>query len=648
MGSSPTPGIIFSNMTTLKRSAFAIAALLMILGGVALFYGLLRHDPQAGSYSNSDSGKSMFLRQVDIRLDVSERGSLTVSEELEYDLGSVDWRGLYQDIILANGESVEGVSVTRLDNGVRAPLAPGSGIELGVGGEYGSFGYGVIKDPDRRLRIVWNVRDSGVHRFSVRYKLGGAVKNYSDASTLLWDVWGAGWETGVGQLTAVANFPGRVKLFEPRAGDLQRRIVQEASRGSGGYFRMLNIPARRQVQLRAAAQPLTGMPRRQAEIMPTLRKEQAEIDAHNAAQAKESAELLNRSFLWFVIKALIGALICCIFVFVCWRWLGRDTTKFTPAGGSYQYPPEKIPPPVIAKALGGAETDKLVSATILGFMQRDVFRVLPSATKKEDISIRNLVGETTFDRSKVQDYELPIAELLQSAIDKHDEHSPDFSKLKKSLDAKTAETQIALFDKNLKAQYPAFGLKSTYRGRVRRWVLGLLGLGIYLLGLLACFSDGGNAAARYEDMSFALYLIGFGPVLLWAAIEGNAFYTLKADQADRVRKWETYKDFFAKMDMSREYPLTVEIWDEALLYAAAFGYAKKVITNMPRTDAQGNALTTSDTVGLGWMSGNAWAASSFGNISSGISGVTGMASSSSSGGGGFSGGGSGGGGGGGW
>ena len=93
------------------------------------------------------------------------------------------------------------------------------------------------------------------------------------------------------------------------------------------------------------------------------------------------------------------------------------------------------------------------------------------------------------------------------------------------------------------------------------------------------------------------------PVLLWAAIEGNAFYRLKADQAERVRKWETYQDFFAKMDMSRDYPLTVEIWDEALIYAAAFGYAKKVITNMPRTDAAGTPVV-SDVGSAGhWLDG---------------------------------------------
>ena len=67
-------------------------------------------------------------------LDVQRNGSLLVTEILTYDLGSVAWRGLYQDIILANNEKVEGVQVYRHGSGGRERLAPGSGIKLGVGG----------------------------------------------------------------------------------------------------------------------------------------------------------------------------------------------------------------------------------------------------------------------------------------------------------------------------------------------------------------------------------------------------------------------------------------------------------------------------------------------------------------------------------
>jgi uncharacterized membrane protein len=303
---------------------------------------------------------------------------------------------------------------------------------------------------------------------------------------------------------------------------------------------------------------------------------------------------------------------------------------------------------VIAQALGGASNDHLVSATLLSMLQRDIFRVIPSDTKKEDVAIMNNVGETTFNAANVQPWEAPIAELLQGAIDKHERHAPDFLKLKKYLDESTAESKIDAFTKALKAERPKYQLKSTYRGRVRRWFIGILALALYVLAFIAIIGSSGNdAAARYDDTRWTLVLIGLMPVLLWAAIEGNAFYRLKADQADRVRKWETYQDFFANMDMSREYPLTVEIWDEALVYAAAFGYAEEVITNMPRTGGDGQATGIGQGQGLGWMAYNAGALGAFNGMSSGISGVTSMASSSSSSGG-SSGGASGGGGGGGW
>jgi uncharacterized membrane protein len=302
---------------------------------------------------------------------------------------------------------------------------------------------------------------------------------------------------------------------------------------------------------------------------------------------------------------------------------------------------------VIGKALGGVETENLVSATLLSLLQNDVFRVLPSTTKKEDIGIMNNVGETTYDASKVNAFEQPIANLLQSAIDTHPEHAPDFTKLKKYLSATEAETAIDKFNKALDKQMPEYNLKKTFRGYLRRTVICVLVDAIYILALVAILFNGGNDAwARWDNVWFTLPLIGFSSVLFFAALEGNAFYRLKPDQAERVRKWETYQDFFAKMDLSREYPLTVEIWDEALIYAAAFGYAKKVITNMPRTSADGSRV--GDTRGLGSIATNAYAASAISSMTSGMSSVTGMASSSSSGGGGSSGGSSGGGGGGGW
>jgi len=633
-----------------KRFLYTFAALALTAIGVAAFVLVLDHDPQAREFHNDDTNKSMFIQRVDLDLAVNRDGSLTVDETLHYDLGSNAWRGLYQDVILANGERVESVSVTRIEPGQRIRFLPGSGIELGVGGATGSFGYGVIKDPDRRLRIVWNVDDTGERTFNVRYRLAGAVKNYRDASTFLWDVWGTGWETGVGLLRTEVSFPGRIKLFQPRAGELQARVRDVDVRGRKASFVVENIPQQRQVQVRAAATPLAGVAREPERVMPKLRAEAAAIDQLNAEQARESAELEAREPLWFVLRALAGALAGVLLLALCAATFGRDSTKPISAGGSYQYPPEPIPPPIAAKIFSDAETENLVSSVLLGFLQRDVFRVLPSVTKKEDISIRNLVGQTSFDPGKVAAYERPIAELLQSAIDKHPEHSPDFKKLKKYLDASTAESKIAAFEKALGAETGQLGAKRPYRGRVRRWLIGIAASMLYLLAwvLVVAGSEGGDAAARYETMWPALYLFGFAPVIFWGAVEGNAFYTLRADQSDRVRKWETYQDFFKKMDMRREYPLTVEIWDEALLYAAAFGYARKVITNMPRTDASGMPITSTDSVGLGWMAGNTMAVGNLGSMTSGISGVTGMASSSSSGGGGFSGGGSGGGGGGGW
>lgn len=635
-------GCTLDQMLTFKRISYAIAALAMIALGVAAFMLALRWDPGA-SGSGGGEEKYMFLNEVDVGFQVYRNGEMTVTEKLNYDLGTDAWRGLYQDIILANDEQVESVSVARVEGGFAIPLAPGSGIELGKGGALGTYGYGVVKDPSRRLRIVWNVNDTGSKLYVVKFTLRDAVKNNRDASSLLWDAWGTGWETGVGRLNVNVAFPGKIYTIHPRTDGMQDRVQNPTVSGRKASFSVRDMPAGRFVQMQVSAEPLRGMPREDSDILPTLAKEQQRIDAYNADRAEQTAELDDRSFIWFALWALAGALLALVIVYLIYLRWGRDRSKPIAAGGSYQYPPEKIPAPVIVKALGGAATENLVSASLLSMLQRDVFRVMPSVNKKEDIGIRNNVGESTFDPAKVAAWELPIAELLQTAIDDHDEHSPDFTKLKKHLSPTTAETKIAAFDKALDTQMPAFDLKKTFRGHLRRSLVSALAGAIYVLALIAVLGNGGtDAAERWDGSWIALPMFGFASVLLWAAIEGNAFYRLRADQEERVRKWETYEDFFRRMDLSNQHPLTVEIWDEALIYAAAFGYADKVITKLPREAG------ASDTSGLGMISSGALGASAIGSMTSGMSSVTGMASSSSSGGSGSSGGSSGGGGGGGW
>ncbi|MBI5309620.1 MAG: DUF2207 domain-containing protein [Actinobacteria bacterium] len=633
-------------MFTLKRILCSIAALAIIGGTTALFMFAIHADPTATG-SGGGEEKYMFLEQVDTRLRVDSKGELTVSEKLSYDLGSKAWHGLYQDVILNHGEQVKDVRVWRVTGGFADPMAPGSGIELGVGGAYGSYGYGVVKAPSRRLRIVWNVNDTGHREFIVRYRLHGAVENYRDASSLLWDVWGTGWETGVGLLNVGIAFPGAIDLVHPRTDGLQTRTTEPSIDGRRGSFTVRSVPKEQPVQVQVAAKPLSGMPKENSDVLPSIAKESARIDAVNADRAKRSDELRERPFIWFLLWSLAGALAGLAIVYLANLVMGRDRTRPIPAGGSYQYPPEKIPAPVIAKALGGAETENLVSATLLSLLQRDIFRVMPSTTKKEDIGIMNNVGETSYNATTVAPWERPVADLLQSTIDDHPEHAPDFTKLKKHLKPSEAESKIEAFDSALDAEMPKFNLERTYRGHLRRTLICVFAGLLFLLALIAMLGSGGtDAAARWDASWWALPLVGFSNVLFWSALEGNAFYRLKPEQEERVRKWETYQDFFRNMDLSNQYPLTVEIWDEALVYAAAFGFAEKVITNMPRTNADGSPAA-GDTAGLGSIANNAFAVSALSSMTSGIGSVTGMASDSSSGGG-FSGGASGGGGGGGW
>src|SRR5204863_140193 len=117
---------------------------------------------------------------------------------------------------------------------------------------------GVVKDPRRALRIVWNVNDSGPVTYIVRYRLSNAVVNHSDASSLLWNVWGSGTKAGVQKFNVSVHYPQTIKSFDARAGEYEKRVHGQVVSGGNAAFQVSDLPGQNAIQIQLLADRLRG------------------------------------------------------------------------------------------------------------------------------------------------------------------------------------------------------------------------------------------------------------------------------------------------------------------------------------------------------------------------------------------------------
>ena len=163
-----------------------------------------------------------FVVVVDVRPD----GSLVVTETIRYDFGSSERHGILRDIpVRFSYEPDEKYErLTTIDR-VSVTASPGTPDDLAVQSE-GRLKRFRIGDPD--------VTVSGVHTYTISYRVRGALNSFADHEELFWNGTGNEWSVPIDDASVTVRAPGDVTQVACYAGPAGSRLTCDESSGAGG------------------------------------------------------------------------------------------------------------------------------------------------------------------------------------------------------------------------------------------------------------------------------------------------------------------------------------------------------------------------------------------------------------------------------
>ena len=204
-------------MTTLTARA---AALLAVVAGVLALASTAASPAAAQSFEQ--------IRRLDVDIVVDGDGSMTVRETIEYDFGSQQRHGIFRNIPVRYRYDDTYDRVYDLDV-IAVEGSPGTPVQY----ETDRSGDEVvlkIGDPDTTI--------TGVHTYTIRYRVQGAMNAFEDHDELFWNAIGTQWSVPVEESTTTILMPGQVQKVACFSGPVQSQLpcTNATSDGPGATF----------------------------------------------------------------------------------------------------------------------------------------------------------------------------------------------------------------------------------------------------------------------------------------------------------------------------------------------------------------------------------------------------------------------------
>jgi len=167
------------------------AALALVLGVLGLLFLAVPAGAQIGS-------ERITAYDVDIRIEAT--GSLLVTETIDYDFGFLQRHGIFRDIPVRfhyddRYDRIYPLKVVSVDGSPGTPAKykrqnAGNATELKIG------------DPDKTI--------TGAHRYTIVYRVDGALNGFTDHDELYWNAIGAEWPVPIERATVRVTAPAQV------------------------------------------------------------------------------------------------------------------------------------------------------------------------------------------------------------------------------------------------------------------------------------------------------------------------------------------------------------------------------------------------------------------------------------------------------
>jgi uncharacterized protein (TIGR04222 family) len=140
------------------------------------------------------------IHAYDVGIEISGSGDLLITERIDYDFGSARRHGIFRTIPSRFYADDVRDRVYRIEDlRVESPTAP---TDVEVSSEGGSTTIR-IGDPDIEI--------SGRHRYTIRYRVEGALNAFPDHDELYWNAIGTGWEVPIDRAAVTVEAPAEIR-----------------------------------------------------------------------------------------------------------------------------------------------------------------------------------------------------------------------------------------------------------------------------------------------------------------------------------------------------------------------------------------------------------------------------------------------------
>ena len=497
---------------------------------------------------SADNSYSISKAHLDLR--VLDDGLLQVDESYVYNFDG-EFNGVYRDIPLKDGESIENIKV------------------------WADGAYPVLKqtseDGKERLKIYLYADEGHTKKISdckvtvyIQYDMVGVVNVFNDVGALQYKLWGEEWDVGIGELTAYIELPngtGNEYYLNPEeftsSSNIDGNVISVKSNSipQGKYYELLVL------------MPVDDFS--SAHYAKHVDSDGREMIIKNMEDSK------NHDRFWGSVTS-IAEILSLIFVplsaIATYFKYGREP-KVT-YDGIYEREPPTDDPPAVVNAIVDSDTfgepnKKGFEATIMDLIDRKVFSI---HKENEDLFLTINENQDNLDRG----------ETIVVKIMNHFANNGvlNLSKLDDRMDSESnAEWFLKQFENwqtAVQEEYITEDVKSRYfddTGTVIAGGIGLLGIAVGIIFAIIYF---------FFDFSESWKLLVVGIIV---AALSYYLMTRRDDifgrwtEEGRViyLKWKNFKKFLKDNSLMKEHPPeSIVVWKKYLIYATSLGVAKSV------------------------------------------------------------------------
>jgi len=511
------------------------------------------------TFVSADDNKSYTIEHAIIELTISNSGLLHVNETYHYSFDG-SFQGVYRDIPLKNGESIENINVT----------AKGAYPVLEQSDENGQKHLKIRLYSDEAH--TQGIKDCDVD-VTLNYDMKNVVTVFNDVGGLQYNLWGKQWDADVGGIDVKVNLPGKTDnqyFITPNEFNKTSNINENTINAE-----ITKVPKGELVEL------LVIMPHDDFKDSPNA-KHTPENGKDNIMKNHEQS-VSNYNF-WhsaYIIFGLLTLLSPLIALFTYLKF-GREPKVDYEGVYERELPTEDHPAVVNAlysnKVIGEPNMDGF-EATVLSLIDKKIISLetkTNSDTETKDLFI-NFDGDT----SELDPIDVGVYNTLYVFAEDDVLNLSDLNeRLSSEFNARLFMQKYNQWQEEVRDYHIGDETKeSFFDGTGRAIIIGLGMLGILYGIIIAILGFLGKINTGIYSLIGGIFIIIFSIIIMY--LKDDTFGRWTEEGRIRYLKWRNFRKFLKDNSLIEEHPPeSIVIWRKYLIYGAAMGVADNVYKAM--------------------------------------------------------------------